>query len=353
MTVTESAGLAQQPDTMLTAAIVALRAPLELRRVPRPVPGPEEVLVHIRAAGVCHTDLHLVDGVPDSPHFPLVPGHEIAGRIAAVGEDVSRRRVGESVSVYYYDGCGECGWCGEGLENLCRAAKSKWGFNVDGGFAEYVCVPARCALPIPEGLSFAEAAVLGCSGTTGVHVVEGIAGVRHGEAVVVIGAGGVGLAAVQVACAAGATVIAVDPDADSRAAAVGVGAKDALDPGRAPAAQQLRALMPEGCDVVVDTVGDDATPRQAIAMVRPRGRVVLVGYTERAASIDVADIVTREVRVYGSVGATLAEARRTFELAAHGLLRPVIADTYPLERVGEALARLRGGRVTGRLVLEP
>lgn len=221
------------------------------------------------------------------------------------------------------------------------------------GFAEYVCVPARCALPIPEGLSFAEAAVLGCSGTTGVHVVESIADVRPGETVAVIGAGGVGLAAIQVACAAGAAVIAVDPDADSRAAAVKVGAVDALDPGQAPAQEQLRALMPEGCDVAVDTVGDEATPRQAIAMVRPRGRVVLVGYTERTAGIDVADIITREVRVYGSVGATLAEARRTFELAQRGLLRPILADTYPLACADEVLARLRGGRVTGRLVLEP
>jgi D-arabinose 1-dehydrogenase-like Zn-dependent alcohol dehydrogenase len=317
------------------------------------VPGPGEVLIRLRAAGVCHTDLHLVDGVPDSPSLPLVPGHEIAGDIAAVGSDVTRPVPGERVAAYYYDGCGECGWCREGLENLCRAAKSKWGFNADGGFAEYVCVPARCALPIPEGLSYAEAAVLGCSGTTAVHVVESIADVRQGETVVVIGAGGVGLASIQVACAAGATVIAVDPDADSRAAAVKVGAADAIDPGQAPPDEQLRALMPEGCDVIVDTVGSDATPRQAIAMVRPRGRVVLVGYTGRAAGIDVAEVVTREVRVYGSVGATLDEARRTFELAARNLLRPVLADTYPLERADEALTRLRGGRVTGRLVLEP
>jgi 2-desacetyl-2-hydroxyethyl bacteriochlorophyllide A dehydrogenase len=349
----QSADLVQPSDTMLAAAIVALHAPLELRRVPRPVPGPGEVLVRLRAAGVCHTDLHLVDGVPDSPHLPLVPGHEIAGRIAAIGADVTRLEMGQSIAVYYYDGCGECGWCAEGLENLCRATKSKWGFNADGGFAEYVCVPARCALPIPEGLSFAEAAVLGCSGTTAVHVVESVAAVQRGETVVVIGAGGVGLAVIQVACAAGAAVIAVDPEAESRAAAVKVGATDALDPGQAPTDERLRALIPEGCDVVVDTVGDAATPHQAIAMVRPRGRVVLVGYAGATAGIDVADMVTREVRVFGSVGATLEEARRTFELAARGLLRPVLADTYPLERADEALTRLRGGRVVGRLVLEP
>jgi 2-desacetyl-2-hydroxyethyl bacteriochlorophyllide A dehydrogenase len=337
-------------EQMRVAALTALNRPLEIRIRPVPTPGPGQALVRIRAAGVCHTDLHLAAGVPTSPAFPLVLGHEIAGEIVSSAAFAADTRV----LVYYYDGCGSCDWCAQGLENLCRQANAKWGFDTDGGFAEYLVVPDRCLVAVPESVPLDEAAVLGCSGTTGVHVIDTVAQVRPGETVTVIGVGGVGLACVQVAAARGARVIAVDPHEDSRAVAESLGATRSVDPVAADPVEVVRALAGgDGCDVVVDTVGNDRTPAQAIAMVRPQGRVVLVGYTESPAHIDVATAVTREVRLFGSVGATLADTAEVLRLAEAGALRIPIADRYSLSQVNEALDRLHSGKVVGRLVLRP
>ena len=261
---------------------------------------------------------------------------------------------GTRVLVYYYAGCSRCRWCAEGLENLCRTPAAKWGFDTDGGFAQYLAVPSRCLVTLPGSVSFEEAAVLGCAGTTAVHVVDTVATVSAGDVVVVLGAGGVGLAAVQVAVARKALVFAVDPDPGSRSAALAAGATHALDPSGGDVARAVLDLTSgQGGDVVIDTVGNDRTPDHGIRMVRPQGRVVLVGYTDRPALLDVARIVTREARILGSVGATLADAHEAVRLADAGLLRVPIAGTLALSGVNEALERLRAGAVVGRLVLTP
>lgn len=176
----------------------------------------------------------------------------------------------------------------------------------------------------------------------------------HGETVVVVGAGGVGLAVVQVAVADGARVIAIDPHASSRYQASRYGADVVLDPGADDPVEAVgRATGDGGCDVVVDTVGNAHTPGQAVRMARTRGRVVLVGYTGRPATLDVLDVVVRETEIRGSVGATLADARTVMELAGAGLIRGCVEAEYPLHRVNEALERLAGGEVTGRLVVTP
>ncbi|HEY0495195.1 MAG TPA: zinc-binding dehydrogenase [Kutzneria sp.] len=334
-------------ERMRVAALTAPNSPLEIQTRPVPTPDPGQALIRVRAAGVCHTDLHLSAGVPTSPAFPLVLGHEIAGEVVSSAAFA----VGARVLVYYYDGCGDCGWCAQGLENLCRQANAKWGFDTDGGFAEYLVVPNRCLVAVPASVPLDEAAVLGCSGTTGVHVVDTVAQVQPGETVTVIG---VGLACVQVAAARGARVIAVDPHEDSRAVAESSGAHDTVDPFAVDAVEAVRALVGgDGVDVVVDTVGNDRTPAQAIDMVRMQGRVVLVGYTDAPARIDVATAVTREVRLFGSVGATLADTAEVLRLAEAGLLRIPIADRYSLSQVNEALDRVHSGKVAGRLVLRP
>jgi D-arabinose 1-dehydrogenase-like Zn-dependent alcohol dehydrogenase len=323
---------------------------------PRPVPGPGQALVRVRAAGVCHTDLHLAGGVPTSPPLPLVLGHEIAGEVVEVGGGSAESGVkpGQRVLVYYYDGCLQCDWCSRGLENMCRTPASKWGFDSDGGFAEYFLASVRCLVPLADEVPFAEAAVLGCSGTTAVHVLRTVAGLEAGEMVVVLGAGGIGLATVQVAVAGEATVIAVDPHGDSRDAATGYGAAAAFDPAsRALASAVLQATGGRGADVVVDTVGNTVTTGLAVQLARPQGRVVLVGYTAEDASLDVATVVTKEISVRGSVGATLAEARQVAEMAAAGTLRGSVAGEYRLDEVNKALGRLAGGSVVGRLLIVP
>ncbi|WP_327415184.1 alcohol dehydrogenase catalytic domain-containing protein [Streptomyces sp. NBC_01233] len=311
------------------------------------------MLVRVRAAGLCHTDLHLADGSAVTPPLPIVLGHEIAGEVAEAG-DGAGFAPGDRVLAYYYEGCGRCTWCRDGSENLCPDPAAKVGFDSDGGLCEYHLADARSLVPIADTVSFAEAAVLGCSGTTAVRVVRSVARTAPDETVVVIGAGGVGLAVVQEAVTEGARVIAVDPHAPSREQARRYGAHGVIDPLQGdPVAAVHAATAGEGCHVVVDTVGNTHTPGQAVRMTGTRGRVVLVGCTGERSALDVLDVVVRETEIRGSVGATLADAHTVMEMAAAGLLRGHVEAEYPLERVNEALTRLAAGNVTGRLVITP
>lgn len=338
---------------MSAAVLNALGKPLEIELRPRPVPGPGQVLVRVRAAGLCHTDLHLADGSAVTPPLPIVLGHEIAGEVAEVGEGAGFAP-GDRVLAYYYEGCGYCAWCADGSENLCPDPAAKVGFDSDGGLCEYYLAGARSLVPIADTVSFAEAAVLGCSGTTAVRVVRSVARTAPDETVVVIGAGGVGLAVVQVAVADGARVIAVDPHASSREQARRYGAHSVIDPLEGdPVAAVHAATAGEGCQVAVDTVGNAHTPGQAVRMTGTRGRVVLVGYTGKPSTLDVLDVVVRETEIRGSVGATLADAHTVMRMASAGLIRGCVEAEYPLEQVNEALARLADGNVTGRLVITP
>jgi D-arabinose 1-dehydrogenase-like Zn-dependent alcohol dehydrogenase len=335
---------------MAAAVLTKTGAELELQTVPRPVPTPGETLVRIRAAGLCHTDLHLAAGVPTNPPLPLILGHEIAGEVVEClpAEECEPDFVtGDRVLVYYYDGCANCDWCAAGLENLCRAPKSKYGFDTDGGFAEYISVPTRCLVKMPDEVGFAAAAALGCSGTTAVHVVHRVADIGKGDRVAVIGAGGVGLAVIQVAKARGAVVSALDTWAPSRDTAVRFGASET------PAPDDLPPGMLGHIDCVVDTVGSDATVRLALQLIRPQGKVVLVGYGETPATLSVVDVVVTEVAIVGSVGATLDEVSTVLELAGRGELEMCTADELPLDGVNDAMTLLQTGEVVGRLILRP
>jgi D-arabinose 1-dehydrogenase-like Zn-dependent alcohol dehydrogenase len=312
------------------------------------------VRLAVRAAGVCHTDLHLAAGVPSSPPLPLVPGHEVAGDVVAVGSDVDIA-LGTRVLVYYYDGCGACSACAEGLENLCPSPKAKYGFDTDGGYADHMLVAARCCVPLPDHVSYADAAVMGCSGTTALHAGRRVAGIRAGETVVVVGVGGIGLAVTQAAVLDGASVIAVDVHEASLDQAKQVGATDVVlaADGVDVAAAVTGLTGGLGADVAVDTVGDDRTPGTCVDLLRTGGRLVLIGYTGRPAALDVARVVTREIIVRGSVGATLADAREAVRLLADGHLRAVVSRRYPLAEADRALRELAGGAAVGRIVLEP
>ncbi|HEV7649351.1 MAG TPA: alcohol dehydrogenase catalytic domain-containing protein [Actinophytocola sp.] len=337
---------------MRAAWIEALDRPLRSGERPAPKPGPGQVVVAVRAAGVCHTDLHLRAGVPAAPALPLVPGHEVAGDVVAAGSDVDIA-VGTRVLVYYYDGCGTCPACRDGLENLCPAPRAKYGFDTDGGYAERMLVAARCCVPLPDTVAYADAAVMGCSGTTALHAGRRVAGVRAGETVVVLGVGGIGLAVTQAAVLDGASVVAVDVHEASLEVAKQVGATEVVH--ATPGTDVARAVtaLTGGADVAIDTVGSAETPGTCVGLLRTGGRLVLIGYTGRPAPLDVARVVTGEIVVRGSVGATLADAREAVRLLAAGHLRAVISARHPLAEADQALSALAGGTAVGRIVLEP
>src|ERR671939_1538120 len=212
--------------------------PFRLEEVDRREPEAGEVLVRVTASGMCHTELHFRSGLLDLGVAPITMGHEVVGRIEAVGEGVSPERVDERVIVYYYLGCLECAYCRIGDEHLCPNLRAEYGFISDGGYAEYVTVTARNAVPLPASISDIEGAPIGCGVTTAVHAAK-LAEPEVGEWVVVYGVGGVGFGLVQLAHATGARTIAVGRSAAKLEKALELGAEVAVNASSEPVAERI------------------------------------------------------------------------------------------------------------------
>lgn len=329
------------------------RRPLTLEDVPTPAPGPGEVLVRVTAAGICHTDLHFGSGLLDLGVAPLTLGHEVVGRIERSGEGVAPSRTGERVVVYYYVGCGACERCLVGDENLCDALRAEYGFVSDGGFAEWVRVPARNAVPLPAHVTDAEAAPIGCAVTTAVHAAA-LARVELGDWVVVLGAGAVGFGLVQVARLSGARVIAVARTPARLQKARELGAEQVVRAGSEDVAKRVREITRgRGADVVFELVATKETMAASLGALAKRGRLVFIGYSKDDLRVHPIQLVVGEQVVTASVGCTLAELRRSVELVADGRVRTVVARTLPLELFQEGLDALERGALVGRAVLTP
>ena len=339
---------------MRAARYLGPNADLTLERLPVPEPGPDEALVRVLAAGVCHTELQLLAGTLNLGVSPLTLGHEVVGEVVEVGQAAGGVSPGQRVLVYYYTPCDECAWCRAGQEQLCPNLGPQIGFSADGGFAEYVRVRARNLFPLPAGLDSAAAAPLGCSAAAALHAVRAVAEVAPGETILVYGIGAVGLALVQLARLAGARVLAVGRSPAKLALARELGAELVLRAGEQEVvAETLRATRSEGVDVVFEAVGSAETMANSVAMLRRRGRLVFVGYGADRLQLNPLHLVLKELQVRGSLGNTRAELRETIELAASGQLRSVVSGRLALGQVNQALAALRRGEVVGRIVLEP
>ncbi len=329
------------------------RKPLRLEDVPTPEPGPGEVVVRVRAAGICHTELHFLSGLLDLGVAPLTLGHEIVGRIERVGPGVPAERAGERVILYYYVGCGTCVHCLAGDENLCGALRAEHGFVTDGGFAEYVRAPARNAVPLPASVGDEAAAPIGCGVTTAVHAA-GLASVGLGDWVVVYGAGAVGFGLVQVARLRGARVVAVGRTPAKLEKARALGAEATVRAGDEDVAARIREITGgRGADVVFELVATRDTMAASLASLAKRGRLVFVGYSEDSLQVHPIQLVVGEQVVTASVGNTLAELRLAVDLVASGRVVTVVDRTLPLERFQEGLDALAAGRLVGRAVLAP
>ena len=327
--------------------------PLVIEDVPKPKPGYGEVLVRVEAAGVCHTELHFLDGVLDLGVRPITLGHEIAGVVEEVGDGVSDVRPGDRVVVYYYVGCGRCRYCLVGEENLCENPKAEYGFISDGGFAEYVKVPARNVVKLPDNIPFEQAAPIGCSVTTAIHATKK-ASPKVGEYVVVYGVGGVGFALIQYNKLVGAKVIAVGRRDEKLEKARELGADYIVNAAREDVVKKVLSITGgRGADVVYELVGSKETFSNSIKMLAKKGRIVVIGYTGELVSVNPLDIVVKEATIIGSVGNTLQELIEAVNLVAEGKIKIVVDDVVSLDRINEALERLRRGQVIGRVVVKP
>ncbi|MEU8968780.1 Zn-dependent alcohol dehydrogenase [Streptomyces monashensis] len=327
--------------------------------------GPGKVRVRVRATGLCHSDLSAMSGVLPQP-APFVPGHEGAGEILEVGENVRNVKPGDRVVLCWLPACGACAACKRGQTQLCLAgfmnagtpnfrrtggsSSDVFGFAGTGTFAEEVVVDAGCAVPLPEDVPFDIAALIGCGVTTGLGAALNTADVQAGSSVAVIGCGGVGISAVQGARLKGAAeIVAVDPVASRREAALRFGATKAVPPdGLADAKQQVTGG--EGFDYVFEVVGRSATARTAYENTRRGGTLVVVGAgaMDDFLQLNMFELFFDEKRILPSMyggGDVLRSYERAIALWRAGRidLAGLITHRVPLAEINEALDQMRTG----------
>ncbi len=328
---------------MKAVRIVQLKSPLEEQNLPDPVLVDGEVLVRIKAAGICHSDAHYRSGAAPPAQLPITPGHEIAGIVEKTGRG-SPLGVGAPVCVHYMKSCGSCRYCLSGREQFCADA-AMIGKYCDGGYAEYIAVPERNLHPIPEQVTFAEAAVMMCSTTTSYHALRKT-GLEPGESVAVFGVGGLGMSAIQLSYALGAEkVFAVDIDADRLSVAESLGALPVDAAAFDPATQIFSATDGNGVDVCLELVGIPATIDKAVESVGISGRIGLVGIGDRPVSLDVyRRVIGKEAVLFGVSDHLNDEVASVLDLAASGKISvgSVVTETVPLkaESINRALDRL-------------
>ncbi len=357
----------------ITAAVFyAPHTPFTVESLDLQPPQPGEVLVKMAAAGVCHSDWHLMTGATNHP-LPVVPGHEGAGIVEAVGAGVTRLQPGDHVALNWAPSCGHCFYCLRGRPSLCQTyVEPIWaGTMLDGTtrltkngqpvyhfsalacFADYVVVPDVCCVPLPKAVPFEIAALIGCAVTTGVGAVLNTAKVEPGSSVVVIGAGGVGLSVIMGAKLAGAAqIIALDAHEAKGDLAFAFGATDFLL-NRPETNAAVRGMTGgRGADYVFEAVGIPALQEQSLELTRPGGTAVLVGISPMGSGTNLpgAILTRQEKTVTGSYYGT-ANTARDFPLYADLYqkgkldLERLISKKYPLEKINEAYADMLSGEV--------
>jgi 2-desacetyl-2-hydroxyethyl bacteriochlorophyllide A dehydrogenase len=318
---------------MQALRLVRPAEPVELHDVPMPAPGAREVLVRVRAAGICHSDAHYRAGRSPASPLPLTLGHEVAGVVEGIGAGVTAVQPGARVCVHYLIACGDCLHCSRGHEQFCRTG-SMLGHFRDGGWADYIVVPERNAVRLPDEIPFEHGAVLMCSSATSLHALRK-ARLNGGESVAVFGVGGLGMSAVQLARALGALdVFAVDVDAGKLRVAQDYGAVAVDARGDDPVAAIRHHTGGRGVDVALELIGLPLTIRQAVQALAVQGRAVVAGLADRPLELDTyRDLLGKEAELIGANDHLLQELPLLIELARRRALdlSRVVTRTVPLD----------------------
>ena len=318
---------------MKAVRLVTPGRPLELHDVPIPVPGPEEALVRVHAAGICHSDVHYRAGVSSAGPLPLTLGHEVAGVVERIGEKVRTLRPGDRVCVHYLATCGTCAWCTGGHEQFCADGRML-GKHRPGGFAEYTAMPARSLFVLPPEISFAHGAVLMCSSATALHALRK-ARLQPGETVAVFGLGGLGASAVQLARALGASLVfAVDLNAEKLALAEKFGGVPVNARATDPVAEILRLTGGRGVNVALELIGLPLTMQQAVRVLGKLGRAALAGLTQQPFGVNpYLELINQEAEIIGVSDHLAREIPELLRLTAEGRLDlgPIVSRVVPLD----------------------
>ena len=326
---------------MRAAIVTAINGPWEVKDVPQPKPGANQVLVKMHASGICYTDVHQTLGhIPGA--FPRILGHEPVGEVVAVAPDVTSRKVGDRVGVPWIQAtCGRCEWCARGRKMFCAKSKST-GMDLQGGHAEFMPMYADSTFLIPDGVSYEQAAPIFCAGYT---VWSGLRWARpqpH-ERVAVLGIGGLGHLAVQYAKAAGFDTIAISHSPDKDKMIRELGADEIVRDGKGLAAAG-------GADILLSTTNSTKAMVDSIQGLRPDGRFVTMGADAEPIPLSIMDLLMKRIQVIGSIQNGPEYLYEALDFVAKGKVK-TIAETYPLAEALKAYQRVAEGKARFRAVL--
>ena len=333
---------------MKAMVVKAAQAPITLEERPKPKAGPGQVVIKVKACGVCHSDMAMQQGVFPFGKFPIVLGHEVAGVVDEVGPGVTWPKVGGSVGMpWLYDSCGHCDLCVRGDEIMCPEMTIT-GVNRDGGYQEYMLAPAAYVAPIPEGLDFAEAAPLMCAGLTVFNGIR-VAGYKPGAKVAVMGLGGLGSLAVQYAKSLGARVAVLSTSPEKVKEAEKLGAEKFINTKKEDVVQALRA-WDGGADIIVATAPNPEPMTQAFPGLAADGTLVVLGVGPGMITTSPMDLVGQRRKLMGSPSGSRHDLRDTLKFSLHNDVKPQIVK-MKLEDAPKAHELMHGGKLVGRAVL--
>ncbi len=341
---------------MKAVQLIEIGKDLEDREVPTRKPKPDEVLIRIKAAGICHSDVHYREGVSSVDHLPITLGHEVAGEIEILGNRVTDFQIGDRVCVNYMITCGRCKYCVQGTEQFCVEGKMI-GKNVNGGYAEKITIPTRGLFKLPDSISFDHASVMMCSSSTSLHALRKTR-FKPGETIGIFGMGGLGISALQLAKALGAREIyAIDIDSNKLEIAKEMGAIPINAQDDDPVERIMEFTSNDGVDVALELIGLPLTMDQGVRSLARFGRLGLVGITIEKFDINSYEVIGREKEIIGVSDHLLSEIPFLLNLAEQGKLDlgKVVTKTVPLEAkaINEVHQQLKEFKAEFRTVIIP
>jgi propanol-preferring alcohol dehydrogenase len=340
--------------TMKAQVLYEWNGSFHLEERPIPEPGPTEVLIQVKACGAGFTLANLRRGYIHGT-LPRIIGHEVGGIVEKVGDQVQTCQKGDRVCVSFYITCGYCKWCVSGRETLCENFRGNVGAVIDGGFAEYMCMPEANCIPIPEGVSFVDAGVTTDAVATNWHVFKERARIKPNDTVLVVGAGGgVGIHCLQMARVFGARVIGVDFSDDKLAAARRYGCDVTINVrGKDMPGEVLAATGGRGVDCAVDMVSTGQTISDSIRALGRGGTFVAVGVPRDIRSLDFEafHLIRDEITITGARCATRQEIKESLELVRRGLVKPAVLKTFRLEEANSLLDEIETMKLIGRTAI--
>ncbi len=327
---------------------------MSLETVEDPSPGPMDILLRVKACGICGTDLKIISGKIPPPivTLPHTPGHEIAGEVVGVGSAVTDVKIGQKGIAYFYVGCKDCEMCRTGRENVCFSIR-RLGFELPGGFAEFVKMPAYNFCPFDQDIPFYQMAVLPDAVATSYHALKTMADVKVGQDVLIMGIGGLGIHAVQIAKLVGARVIAVARRSDPLKMASKLGADFTIDSTKPDAQKRILEITGgKGVEAIIENVGTAQSLQWCLPCLKRRGRLVLVGYDPtNPCTFNAMEMHYNEWIICGSRVSTKQELLEVIDLVQRGKIKPVVSIQMPWVEANEAIEELKSRKEIGRTVL--